>query len=125
MMVRKIVLSFVAGALTVLVGLYLLQFSRTCYGKECLQPYQTSKNEYRFPGLFCFQVSEFYFPSKYEKYPELARNYFLAEYTVVGRPRLIIYIAERDRYIVLAGRDFEQSSLRDAEFCRENVNTTL
>ena len=86
----------VAGA-----ALLSFQLLRTCHGKHCLDRYQVAKGTYQIPGMACFRPTSFYSPGQYEKYPRLAREYFSILYLYVVGDALVVYLRDRDRYIVI------------------------
>jgi hypothetical protein len=126
MIIRKIVQFFSGGVIAALLLASLFQYARTCYGRECMSEFLREGGTYVFPGKFCFQVSEFYFPSKYEIFPVLSRYYFYLEYIfLIRRPRLIIYQVSSDRYLVLKEFNYDKSVTIDVESCKEDLAVKL
>jgi hypothetical protein len=113
------------GAMAGPMLLSLFQMSRTCYGKRCLDQYRLADGVYQIPGMACFAPAAFFFPSKYDKYPSLAREYFRAMYFFRG-DRLIIYSSDQDRYFVIDAQHYKTSPLLiDADFCESNFKFSL
>jgi hypothetical protein len=94
-----------------------LQLFRTCHGNRCLDQFRVGAGYYQIPGLTCFRPIPFYSPSTYERHPNMARAYFVLLYEFVGKS-VVIYLTEKDRYIVIFHNYQELPDLVEAEFCK-------
>src|SRR5262245_1163267 len=106
--ILKFALAALAAALVVVVigvaavvGASPFQWYRTCHGKHCLDQYRRAEGAYQIPDLACVKPVSFYFPSKYEKHPEQAKEYFRTLYFYLG-DALAIYLTDQDRYIFIS-----------------------
>src|SRR4051812_40553806 len=90
--------SFVVGAGIGVVLLFVsalsFQLYRTCHGRNCLDEFKMADGSYQIPGLACFHPISFYRSSEYEKFPNVARHYFINLYGFAG-DMLVIYLTDQ------------------------------
>lgn len=113
--------ALLAGALVLIAAALAFQYIRTCYGLSCLDQYRQKDGGYWIPGVSCVRNSQFYSPSKYERLPQISKQYFFLSYTFFGHAGPVVYVANSDRYIALPYAVAKQRQLQlDDEACRND-----